>query len=187
MIAARQMRNGMIILYNKELYRVADITHLTPGNLRALVQARLLNLKNNNSYDVRFRADESVEPVMLDRKVMEFLYDTGDIYVFMDTTTYEQTEIPVGILGEAVKYLLPNTQLKVEFYNGAPVGIELPLTVDLAIVETDPPMKGATASGSSKIAKLETGLVVKVPQFLQIGDVVRIDTRDNSFVERAKK
>ncbi|MBI5115385.1 elongation factor P [Candidatus Poribacteria bacterium] len=187
MIPARQLKIGMVILYNKDLYRVGSVLHLTPGNLRAMVQAKLYNLKNGNYYDMRFRADESLEMVMLDRKTMEYLYNTGDAYTFMDTTTYEQIDIPVGVLGEAVNYLLPNTQLKVEFYNSMAVGIELPITVDLEIVETDPPMKGATASGSPKAAKLETGIVVKVPQFLQIGDVVRIDTRDNSFVERAKK
>ncbi len=187
MIPARQLKVGMVILHNKELFRVSSVIHMTPGNLRALVQAKLYNLKNSNYYDMRFRADESLEYVALDRKTMEYLYSTGEAYTFMDTETYEQIEIAAGVLGEAVNYLLANTQLKVEFYNGMAVGIELPITVDLKIVETDPPMRGATASGSPKSAKLETGIVVKVPQFLQIGDVVRIDTRDNSFVERAKK
>ncbi|GAB4331474.1 MAG: elongation factor P [Candidatus Abyssubacteria bacterium] len=187
MVSATQLKTGMIILHEKQLYRVSGITHITPGNKRGIVQAKLYSLKNNSYYDVRFRSEDTVETVQLDRKVMEYIYHTDDAYTFMDTATYEQIEIPKGVLGDAVNYLLPNTQVKVDFHDGAPVGIELPITVELAIVETEPPLKGATASASPKSATLETGIVVKVPQFLQVGDVVRIDTRDNSFVERAKK
>ncbi len=177
----------MIILHEKQLYRVSGITHITPGNKRGIVQAKLYSLKSNSYYDVRFRSEDTIETVQLDRKVMEYIYHSDDTYTFMDTSTYEQIEIPKGVLGDAVNYLLPNTQVKVDFHDGTPVGIELPITVELAIIETQPPLKGATASASPKSATLETGIVVKVPQFLQVGDVVRIDTRDNSFVERAKK
>ncbi len=187
MVPATQLKIGMIVLHNGELYRVSDLLHLTPGNKRGKVQAKLFSLKSNSYYDVRFRSEDTVENVQLDRKIMEFLYHTDDSYTFMDTSTYEQIDIPKSVLGNAVNYLMPNTQLKVGFYEGTAVGIELPLTVDLKIVETDPPLKGATASGSPKSARLETGIVVKVPQFLLVGDVVRIDTRDNSFVERVKK
>ena len=161
----------MIILYEEELYRVSELMHITPGNKRGMVQAKLYSLKSNSYYDKRFRSDLSVENVHLDRKTMEYLYHTDDSYTFMDIETYEQIDIPAGILGNAVNYLLPNTQLKVDFHEGAPVGIELPITVELTIVETDPPMKGATASASPKSAKLETGIVVKVPQFLQVGEI----------------
>lgn len=187
MLPATQLKVGMIILHNGELYKVSDLLHLTPGNKRGKVQTKLYSLKNSNYYDIRFRSEDSIEVVQLDRKIMEYLYKTDDTYTFMDTTTYEQVDIPAAVLGNAVNYLLPNIQLKVEFHDGTPVGIELPLTVELRIVETDPPLKGATASASPKAARLETGIVVKVPQFLLPGDVVRIDTRDNSFVERSKK
>jgi elongation factor P len=186
MIAARQLRIGLVILYNNELYRVSSVMHRTPGNLRAFVQAKLYNLKKNDYYDIRLRAEDIVEDVMLDRKTMEYIYSTDDSYTFMDTTTYEQVDIPKKVLGDAIDYILPNTQLDVEFYEGAAVGIQLPITVDLKIVETQPPMKSATASGSPKSATLETGIVVKVPQFLQIGEIVRIDTRTKSFIERVK-
>ena len=187
MLPATQLKVGMIVLHNDGLYKVSDLTHLTPGNKRGKVQTKLYSLKNNSYYDVRFRSEDSIEVVQLDRKVMEFLYQTDDTYTFMDTSTFEQIDIPAGVLGNAIDYLLPNTQLKVEFHEGTPVGIELPITVELQIVETDPPLRGATASASPKSARLETGIVVKVPQFLLTGDVVRIDTRDNSFVERIKK
>jgi elongation factor P len=187
MLPATQLKVGMIVLHNGELYKISELLHLTPGNKRGKMQAKLYSLKNNNYYDVRFRSDETVETVQFDRKIMEYLYKSDDTYTFMDVSTYEQAEIPAAVLGNAVNYLLPNTQLKVEFYEGTPVGIELPLTVELKIVETDPPLRGATASASPKIARLETGIVIKVPQFLVIGDVVRVDTRDDSFVERSKK
>jgi elongation factor P len=161
--------------------------HVTPGKGRGKMQVKLLNLKTESYYEKRFRSDEPIEVVHLNRQEMEFLYQADNAYTFMDTKTYDQVDIPAAILGDAIKYLLPNTRLKVDFYEGSPVGIELPITVDLEIVETDPPLKGATASGSPKSATLETGIVVRVPQFLQTGDVIRIDTRDDSFVERAKK
>jgi elongation factor P len=177
----------MIVLHNNELYKISELMHLTPGNKRGKVQAKIYSLKNNSYYDVRFRSDETVEVVQLDRTIMEYLYKTDDSYTFMDTETYEQVEIPAAVLGNAVNFLLPNIKIKLEFYGGTPVGVELPLTVELKIVETDPPLRGATASASPKSARLETGIVVKVPQFLLVGDVVRIDTRDSSFVERVKK
>lgn len=187
MIPATQLRTGMVILYESDLYRVSDLTHITPGNKRGIIQAKLYNLKADGYYEKRLRSDESIEVVHLERKEMEFLYESDNVYVFMDTKTFDQVDISAAILGNATKYLLPNARLKVDFYEGSPVGIELPITVDLEIVETDPPLRGATASASPKTATLETGIVVKVPQFLQAGDVVRIDTRNDSFVERIKK
>lgn len=187
MLSATQLKVGMVILHKDKLYRVAELLHMTPGNKRGMVQVKLFSLENSSYYDTRFRSGDSIENVRLDRRTMENLYHSDDLYTFMDTETYDQVDIPISVLGDAVNYLLPNTQLRVQFYEGAPVGIELPITVELQIADTEPPLKGATASASPKSARLETGIVVKVPQFLQIGDVVRIDTRDNSFVERAKK
>jgi len=187
MIPATQLKVGMVLLYENELYRVSETMHVTPGKGRGMMQVKLYSYKTANYYEKRFRSDESMEVVHLNRQEMEFLYHSDELYTFMDIKTYDQVDIPAAILGDAVKYLLPNTRLKVDIYEGSPVGIELPIMVDLEIIETDPPLKGATASASPKSATLETGIVVKVPQFIQIGDVVRIDTRDDSFVERAKK
>jgi len=187
MLPATQLKVGMSILYEGQLYRVAELMHVTPGKGRGMMQVKLYSLKTDRYYEKRFRSDASIENVHVELKEMEFLYQADDSYVFMDTKTYEQVEMSEAVLGSAINYLLPNIQLKVQFYEGAPVGIELPITVELKIVETDPPLKGATASGSPKSAKLETGIVVKVPNFLQVGDGVRIDTRDDSFVERVKK
>ena len=187
MIPATQLKVGMVLLYENELYRVSETMHVTPGKGRGMMQVKLYSYKTAGYYEKRLRSDESMEVVHMSRQEMEFLYHSDESYTFMDIKTYDQVDIPVAVLGDAVKYLLPNTRLKVDFYEGSPVGIELPIMVDLEIIETDPPLKGATASASPKSATLETGIVVKVPQFLQIGDVVRIDTRDDSFVERAKK
>ena len=187
MLPATQLKVGMVILHNNELYRVSELMHVTPGKGRGMMQVKLYSLKTNGYYEKRFRSDEPIDVVHVERQEMEFLYQADESYTFMNTKTYEQVDISSAVLGDAVNYLLPNTQLKVHFYEGTPVGIELPITVDLEIVETDPPLKGATASASPKSAKLETGITVKVPQFLQIGEVIRIDTRDNSFVERVKK
>jgi len=187
MLPATQLKVGMAILYDNHLYRVSELMHVTPGKGRGMMQVKLYSYKNDNYYEKRFRSDETIENVHVERKEMEYLYQADDMYVFMDTTTYDQVDLSTNVLGAAMDYLLPNAQIKIQFYEGSPVGIELPITVDLKITETDPPLKGATASASPKSATLETGIVVKVPQFIQIGDEVRIDTRDNSFVERVKK
>jgi len=187
MLPATQLKVGMTILYDDHLYRVAELMHVTPGKGRGKMQVKLYSLKNNSYYEKRFRSDETIETAHVEYKEMEYLYQADDAYVFMDTKTYDQVEIPSAVLGNAMDYLLPNARLKVQLYENNPVGIELPITVELKVAETDPPLKGATASASPKSAKLETGIVVKVPQFLQVGDEIRIDTRDNSFVERVKK
>ncbi len=187
MLPATQLKVGMAILYDNHLYRVAGLAHVTPGKGRGMMQVKLYSFKNDSHYEKRFRSDETIENVHVEHKEMEYLYESDGAYVFMDVKTYDQAEIPSAVLGSAVNYLLPNIRLKVQFYEGNPVGIDLPIMVELKIVETDPPLKGATASASPKSATLETGIVVKVPQFLQIGDEIRIDTRDDSFVERVKK
>ncbi len=187
MLPATQLKVGMTILYDDHLYRVAELMHVTPGKGRGKMQVKLYSLKNNSYYEKRFRSDETIETAHVEYKEMEYLYQADDAYVFMDTKTYDQVEIPSAVLGNAMDYLLPNARLKVQLYENNPVGIELPITVELKVAETDPPLKGATASASPKSAKLETGIIVKVPQFLQVGDEIRIDTRDNSFVERVKK
>jgi elongation factor P len=186
MIQATQLRSGMAILHEGNLCRILSVQHITPGNWRGMVQAKLRNLKSGNSFEYRFRSEDRVEKADLEEHEMEFLYASGDDFHFMNTDTYDQVAITREDLGQAVDYLVPNTKVLVEFYEHRPVGVELPITVDLKVVETQPGMKGATASNSGKPAVLETGLQVSVPQFIDVGDVVRIDTAEGKYLERAK-
>ena len=184
MIQATQLRAGMAILHEGNLCRVLSVQHITPGNWRGMVQTKLRNLKSGNSFEYRFRSEDRVEKADLEEHEMEFLYAAGDDFHFMNTDTYEQVAITREDLGQAVDYLVPNTKVLVEFYEHRPVGVELPVTVDLKVVETQPGMKGATASASYKPATLETGLQVMVPQFVEAGTRIKIDTRDNTYLER---
>lgn len=186
MIQATQLRVGMAILHEGNLCRVMSVHHHTPGNLRGMVQAKLRNFKTGNSFENRFRSTDMVERADLEQHEMEFLYAGGDGYHFMNTETYEQVAIRSDDLGDAIHYLTPNVRMMVEFYESRPVGVELPVTVDLKVTDTAPGMKGATASNSGKPATLETGLQVVVPQFINVGDVVRIETAEGKYLERAK-
>ena len=186
MIQATQLRVGMAIVHQGHLCRIMKVQHLTPGNKRGLVQAKLRNMKSGNSFEHRFRSEDRLERADLEQHEMEFLYASGDDYHFMNTETYEQIMIRRGELEDALDYLAPNTRFMVEFHENRPVGIELPATVDLKVVDTPPGMKGATASGSGKPATLETGLQVQVPQFIEIGETVRIDTSDGKYLERPR-
>ncbi|HEX9700743.1 MAG TPA: elongation factor P [Acidobacteriota bacterium] len=181
---AVQLRKGMIIDLDGQLLRVHDFQHVTPGKGQAVVQTRLRNLRSGAMIDRRFRSQESVERVQLEYRTMEYLYQEGDSYVFMDAETYEQVHLSADAIQDALPYLIPNLSLEVDFYEGAPVGIEMPGTVDLEVVDTEPALKGATASGSGKPATLETGLVVGVPQFVNVGDKVRVDTSTGDYLTR---
>jgi elongation factor P len=184
-IPATQLRPGMIIRHNNELCSVFSVEHRTPGNLRAFMQARLRNLRTNAIFEHRFRSADSVDKVTVDEVQMEFLYSDGDSYYFMNTENYEQTHLTRDTLGDAVDYLIPNLQIKVEFFDGKPVGIELPQTVDLTVIETEPGLKSATASSVTKPAKTETGLVVYVPPFINEGEKIRVDTSEGAYLSRA--
>ena len=186
MLAATQMRPGQLIKYEGELYSVFSVNHRTPGNLRGFVQAKLRNLRSGSMIEHRFRSEDRVEQAILDEQEMEFLYRDGDDFHFMNTETYEQIHLSTAVLGDSANYLVPNGQIKVEFYEGNPVGVELPATVDLTVVETEPGLRSATASNVTKAAKLETGLVVQVPSFISEGEKVRIDTTEGKYLERAK-
>ena len=186
MIQATQLKRGMCIKHDNDLYRVVETQHKTPGNLRGLVQARIRHLKSGSIMEHRFRSVDMVERAILDETEMEFLYQDGDMYHFMNAETYEQIGLSREVLGDAVSYLIPNIRLKVEMYEGRPVGIELPLTVDLKVVETEPAIKGASVSNQNKPAKMETGLIVNVPPFIGDRDTIRVDTTSGAYVERAK-
>jgi elongation factor P len=184
MISATEIRAGMIILHNGELHRAHSVVHKTPGNLRGFVQAKLRNLKSGAMNEHRFRSEDRVEKASLDTHEMQYLYSDTEGHHFMNQETFDQIRMDDEIVGDAMKYLLPESVIEIDFYDGNPVSVELPTTVALKIVETDPGMKGATASASYKPAKLETGLTVMVPQFVEAGTTIRIDTRDDSYQER---
>ena len=184
-IPATQMRPGMIIKHNNDLHLVFSVEHRTPGNLRAFIQAKLRNIRTGAMFEHRFRSSDPIDKITVDEVAMEFLYQDGDDYYFMNTETYEQTHLKKDILGDSVDYLTANLQIKVEFYDGKAVGIELPQTVELTVVETEPGLKSATASSVTKPAKTETGLVVQVPPFINEGEKIRVDTAEGAYLSRA--
>ena len=185
-IKATQIRKGMILVYNNELHVVSAMQHFTPGKGQAGVQTKLKNLKTGNNAENRFRSDENVEKANLETRKMEYLYDDGDNFYFMDQKTYDQIPIRDEMIGDAKFYLLPNTLCDVSFYEEKPLSVELPTTIDLKVVETTPYLKTATVTSSYKPATMETGLIVQVPQFIEEGEVLRVDTRDSKYLERAK-
>jgi elongation factor P len=184
-IPATQLRPGMIIKHNNDLHSVFSVEHRTPGNLRAFIQAKLRNLRTGAMFEHRFRSPDPIEKINVDEVKMEYLYQDGDDYYFMNTENYEQLHLNRDILGDAVNYLTANLQIHVEFFDGKAVGIELPQTVELKIIETEPGLKSATASSVTKPAKTETGLVVYVPPFINEGETIRVDTAEGAYLSRA--
>jgi elongation factor P len=185
-VSGNDLRRGMLIKHNEELHLVFSVEHRTPGNLRAFVQAKLRNLRTGAIYEHRFRSQDSVEKVNVDESEMEFLYKDGSGFHFMNTQTYEQLNISKEMLGENADYLTPNLKTQVMVYEGRPIGIELPSTVDMKVMETEPGLKSATVSNVGKPAKLETGITVQVPNFINEGDMVRIDTEEGKYMERVR-
>ena len=185
-IQASHIRRGMTIIHNGSPHKVLEFHHHTPGNLRAMVQTKLRNLKTGSSTEHRFRSTESVERAILEEHEMTYLYNDGSTYHFMNTETYEQIGLDAEYLGDSVGYLLPETLIRVEFFDGAPIGVELPSVVELEVVETEPELKGATVSNVNKPATLETGITIQVPPFVKQGDRIRVNTEDGSYIERAK-
>ncbi|TAJ83646.1 elongation factor P [bacterium] len=186
MINATQIRPGMIIVYEGDLYRVTSVNHLTPGNKRGFMQTKMKNLRTGLGTERKFRSEDRLEQATLETRMMQYLYNEGDLHTFMDTENYEQTSLGAGEIGELLYYLLPNQVVEIEFFEGKPVGISPPSTVDLEVVETEPSLKGATASASYKPAKLETGITIQVPLFVQVGDRVRVDPAEGKYLERIK-
>ena len=184
-IPATQLRPGMVIKHNNDLHSVFSVEHRTPGNLRAFIQAKLRNLRTGAMFEHRFRSADAIEKVTVDEVEMQYLYNDGDDYYFMNTENYEQTHLRRDVLGDAVDYLIPNLQIEVEFFDGKAVGVELPQTIEMTVVETEPGLKSATASSLTKPAKLETGLVVQVPPFINEGEKIRVDTSQGAYLSRA--
>jgi elongation factor P len=185
-INATQVRVGMIINFENELCRVVSVEHQTPGNLPARIVTKMKRLKDGLNRENRFRSSDNIDKVSLEQHMMEYLYDDGDRVVLMNNETYEQIELPKEFLGDAVVFLQPNMQVEVEFYEEDPINITLPPSVILEIVETEPVMRNANATGSYKPAKLENGITVGVPPYMESGEKIRVNTVDRTFMERVK-
>jgi elongation factor P len=185
---ASQIQKNQTIQIDGKLYTIIDLEHVRLGGRGgAVYQTKLKSLADGSILNVRLRSEETVEEVELDKRTYEYLYSSGSEHILMDTTTYEEITLDDDAFGDGTKYLKTNTQLQVSMYQGKPVVITLPNTVDLQVTETQPEIKGATASGQPKPATLETGLVVQVPTFIKIGDVIRVDTRTGQYVTRVKE
>jgi len=183
---ASHIRKGMIIVFNGVPHRVMEFQHRTPGNLRAFVQVRLRNIATGNAFEYRFSSTETVERATMEQHEMEYLYADGELHYFMNTETFDQVPLTVELLGDALEFLLPGAKIQVDYFNGEPIGAELPSSVDLTVVETEPELRGATASASYKPAKLETGVTIQVPPFVKEGDVIRVNPADGSYQERVR-
>ena len=184
-LQATRMKKGMLIKIGQDLFRVLELQHVTPGNLRGFVRVKFRNIRTGALADQKLRSEDFVERATLEEREMQYLYRDGDAFHFMDTTSYDQLHIDAEALGDNVNYLIPDALIKVEFYGSEPVGIELPPTVDLVVEDTAPGIKGATASNQIKPARLETGLVVNVPPFVNTGDKVRVSTESGEYLSRA--
>lgn len=183
---ANDLRPGMVIKHNGELFSIFRAEHRTPGNLRAFVQARMRNLRTGAMNDHRFRSEDEVERAIIDETEMQYLYSDGDSYHFMNTSNYEQIHLHKDVVGDRAQFMIPDVTLKVEFFEGHPIDISLPPTVDLKVVETEPGIKGGSATNVQKPAKLETGVVVQVPPFISEGETIRVDTAQGAYLERVK-
>ncbi len=184
MIAATQLRVGNLIMYNGKPWRVASMVHRTPGNLRGFVQARLVSIDNGSNTEVRFSSEEKVEKASLDQHTLQFSYKAGDNFHFMNTDTYEMVELTREVLGDNAGYLIDGMTINADYFDGRVVGIDPPMFVELLVSDTTPNIKGAAVQNTSKPAILETGLEVKVPPYIEVGDKVKVDTRTGEFVAR---
>ncbi len=186
-IPATQIRRGMVIVFEGEPCRIIEFRHHTPGNLRAMVQAKLKNLRTGSSFEHRFRAADSIDPASMETHDLEFLYQGGDTYHFMNTENYDQLEMDDEMLGDNAQWMQPGMKIQAEYYDGRPVGIKLPNSLVLEVVDTAPVMKTATKTASSKPAKLENGVTINVPEFVGTGDKVKVNPTTGEYQERAKE
>ena len=187
MVTGKQIKVGMIIIFQGDLWKVLSTQIIAPGNWRAFTQTKLRNLAKGTLMEHRFRADETVERAMLDQQSVEFLYQDGDQFHFMNMQNYEQFHLSREDLGDNIKFLTPNMKMQVQSYNGKPIGVDPPKTVKLKVIETDPFLKTATVTNSYKNAKVETGATFQVPGFIQEGEIIEIDTESSDYIGRAKE
>ena len=185
-ISANDIRKGMVILHEGSPVKVMEFHHHTPGNLRAMVQARLRNLLTGNSFEYRFRSNDTLEKITLEQHKMEYLYSDGSHHHFMNSENYEQVALTEDELGDAAQWLMPGLKIEVEFYNGDAIGVALPDKMELTVTTTEPQLKGATASNSNKPATLENGVTLYVPPFIQEGEKIRVNPTEARYLERVK-
>lgn len=179
-------RNGLSILMDNDIWTIVEFMHVKPGKGAAFVRTRIKNLRTGNSIEKTFRAGEKVEQAVLERTTMQYLYSQDDEAYLMDMESFEQSAIQASLFGDQKKYLKENMDIAVIRYKGEVIGVAVPDFMELQVVETDPGVRGDTATGGSKPAKVETGAVVNVPLFINIGEKIRIDTRTDSYLERVK-
>ena len=184
-LLATQLRKGMIVKIENKLYQIFGCQHVTPGNLRGFVRVKMRNIQSGSMAEEKLRSEDIVERVSLEQKAMQYLYNDNEGYHFMDTVTYDQVQLTAELLGDSVGFLKPEMSIEVEFYGENPIGIELPQTVDLKVIETMPAIKGATATNQTKPATLETGVVIQVPPFIGEGDLIRVNTETGEYQTRA--
>ena len=185
-IPATQIRRGMVIVFEGEPCRVVEFRHHTPGNLRAMIQTKLRSIRTGSSFEHRFRSVDTIEKASLEQHEMEYLYSDGSHHHFMNTETFEQIALSDDDLGDAAPWLTPGLKIKVEFYEGTPIGIDLPPSLELTVTQTEPSLKGATVSNVNKPATLENGVTIQVPPFVNQGDRIRVDPSEGRYMERAK-
>jgi elongation factor P len=185
-LSANDIRKGMVIVFEGAPCKVMEFRHHTPGNLRAMVQARLRNLRTGSSFEHRFRSNDTLERASMEQHNMEYLYSDGAQHHFMNAENYEQIALSEEDLGDAAQWLMPGLKLEVEFYEGAPIGVKLPDSMELTVTETDPVLKGATVSNSNKPAKLENGVTLTVPPFITEGERIRVNPTESKYIERVK-
>jgi len=185
-IPATQIRRGMVIVFEGQPCKVVEFRHHTPGNLRAMIQTKLRNIRTGSSFEHRFRSADTVERASLEQHEMEYLYSDGSHHHFMNTESFEQTALSGDDLGDAAQWLSPGLKIQAEFYEGEPIGIDLPPSLELEVKRTEPSLKGATVSNVNKPATLENGVTIQVPPFVNEGDRIRVDPIEGRYIERAK-
>jgi elongation factor P len=187
LVASTQLRVGNIIMHQSDLHRVMEMTHVTPGNWRGFVRTKLRNLRSGTQTEYRFRSEEKADRVSLEQQEMEYLYQSGEEYFFMNSESYEQLSLSKDDIGDSVQYLIPNLKIRVDLYESRPIGVTLPKTVDMTVTDTPPALKSATVTNELKPATMETGVIVRVPNFISTGDLIRVDTETGSYISRAKE
>ena len=184
MIAATQLKVGMVIMHNGKPHRVSNVLHVTPGNWRGMVQTKLVNIQTGSNAEHRFRSEDKVVKANMEQHALQFSYRAGDAFHIMNTESYEMVDLSGDVLGDAVNYLVEGMTIDADYFEGRVVGVEVPMFVELNVKETTPNIKGAAVQNTSKPAILETGYEIKVPPYIESGNRVKIDTRTGEFVER---
>ena len=185
-IPATQIRRGMVIVFEGEPCRVVEFRHHTPGNLRAKIQTKLRSLRSGSSFEHRFRSADTIERAALEQHEMEYLYSDGSHHHFMNTENFEQVALSDEELGDSAQWLSPGLKIQAEFYEGSPIGIDMPPSIELTVTQTEPSLKGATVSNVNKPATLENGVTIQVPPFINQGDRIRVDPNEGRYIERAR-